>query len=160
MHSREIQSPAFSTKNLKIKMMPLRKDTIRRFLFFCIVGLSGVFVDMGILFCLADSKMLGWNLCLSKAISAEAAILNNFLWNNIWTFSGIPNQRQNSSSWLVRLGKFNLICLAGIGISILLLNGQVKLLHLNVYLANLSAILITSLWNFTMNLKFNWQNQV
>ena len=52
--------------------------------------------------------------------------------------------------------KFNLICLAGIGWSVLLLNAQVTWLHLNLYLANLIAIVVVSVWNFWLNLRFGW----
>lgn len=60
---------------------------------------------------------------------------------------------------LARLVKFNLICLAGIGWSVLLLNVQVYGLGLNVYLANLIAIVLVSLWNFLLNLRFGWKGQ-
>ena len=47
----------------------------RRYAQFCVVGGSGVVVDMGVLYLLADPRMLGWNLTLSKVIAAEVAIL-------------------------------------------------------------------------------------
>jgi dolichol-phosphate mannosyltransferase len=130
--------------------------TIKRFIRFGLVGASGVFVDMGILFCLSDPRMLGWGLSLSKACAAETAIVSNFIWNDAWTFGDISRQQNAWGARAGRFGKFNLICLAGMGISILLLNGQVRFLHLNVYLANMIAIVIASLWNFWMNLKFGW----
>jgi len=49
-----------------------------------------------------------------------------------------------------------LICLAGIGWSVLLLQAQVAGLGMNVYLANLISIVAVSVWNFGMNLKFGW----
>ena len=70
--------------------------------------------------------------------------------------SGIEAEQQGWRARFARFGKFNLICLAGIAISIVLLDGQVHFLHLNIYLANLIAIVIASLWNFWMNLKFGW----
>ena len=41
---------------------------------FCVVGGSGIFVDMGVLFLLADPRCLGLNITLSKLCSAEAAM--------------------------------------------------------------------------------------
>lgn len=49
-----------------------------RFIRFGVVGLSGVFVDMAVLYLLHDSSTLGWGLTRSKIIAAEAAIINNF----------------------------------------------------------------------------------
>ena len=129
---------------------------LKRYASFCIVGGSGVIVDMGVICLLASPSMLGWNLTLSKVIAAETAILNNFIWNDVWTFRGLVVSGNDCLQRLARLGKFNLICLAGIGISVLLLNVQVYWLHLNVYLANFIAIVLVSVWNFFMNLRFGW----
>jgi dolichol-phosphate mannosyltransferase len=128
----------------------------RRYAQFCIVGGSGVVVDMGIIWLLADQRTLGWNLTVSKIIAAEVAIFNNFLWNDIWTFRGLGAERTCWLPRLIRLGRFNLICAAGIALSVLLLNVQVYWLQMNVYLANFISIVLVSLWNFFMNLKFGW----
>lgn len=131
--------------------------TLKRYIRFGIVGASGVVVDMGILFLLADPKMLAWNLSLSKALAAEVAIGNNFIWNEFWTFGDISATQSHWHARLGRFAKFNLICLAGIGLSILLLNAQVHWMAMNVYLANLIAIVLVSFWNFGLTLKFGWK---
>jgi|ERR1035441_1798353 dolichol-phosphate mannosyltransferase len=128
---------------------------LRRYLRFGLVGTSGVAVDMAVLFILADPWMLGLNLSLSKVLAAEIAIVGNFTLNELWTFRDLAVD----NSWaarVLRFGKFNLICLAGIGLSVLLLNVQTRCFQINMYLANLLAILIVSLWNFGMNLRFGW----
>lgn len=129
---------------------------IGRYFRFGIVGISGIVVDMAVLFLLADPKMLGLNLSLSKVLAAEVAILNNFIWNEFWTFGDIAATQSGWPDRSRRFVKFNLICLAGIGLSVLLLNLQVRLITMNIYLANLIAIVIVSFWNFGMNLKFGW----
>lgn len=129
----------------------------RRYVRFCLVGASGVGVDMGVLWLLADPRMLGWHLILSKVLAAEAAMINNFLWNDLWTFRGLTDGADGWRARLVRLGKFHLICLAGIGWGVLLLHVQVNGLGLNVYVANFLAIVVVSLWNFGLNLKFGWR---
>jgi dolichol-phosphate mannosyltransferase len=129
---------------------------LKRFIQFGLVGGTGVLVDMTVLFLLADPRTLGWNLSLSKAIAAEIAIVNNFIWNDLWTFRDrsaiLTGWRARSN----RFGKFNLICLAGIALNILILNVEVHWLPINVYVANFAAIFLVSLWNFGMNLKFGW----
>ena len=49
---------------------------LKRYAMFCIVGGTGVVVDMGIIWLLASPFIFGWNLSLSKIIAAEAAIFN------------------------------------------------------------------------------------
>ena len=129
----------------------------RRYAQFCLVGGSGVVVDMAIIWLLADPKLLHWNLTLSKVIAAEVAISNNFLWNDIWTFRGLGMEQSGWQPRLIRLVKFNLICAVGIALSVLLLNVQVSSLKMNVYLANFTSIVVASVWNFFMNLKFGWK---
>jgi dolichol-phosphate mannosyltransferase len=129
---------------------------VRRYAQFCLVGGSGVIVDMGFLWLLASPSMLGWNLTVSKVLAAEAALINNFVWNELWTFRELTAGR---TRWRERFGrflKFNLICVAGIGLSVALLNLQVHGFGMNVYLSNLIAIVGVSLWNFGLNLKFGW----
>lgn len=135
------------------------RRTFLRYLQFCLVGATGVAVDMAVIWLLASPTRLGWDLSLSKALAAEAAIFNNFLWNETWTFRGLGA----GSDWrsrLLRLGKFNLICLAGVGMSILFLNIQVIGLGMNLYLANLSSIFVVSFWNFYLNLRFGWTRRI
>lgn len=114
-------------------------------------------MDMAVLFLLSDPKMLAWNLSLSKALAAEVAIGNNFIWNEFWTFGDISAGHNHWRARWSRFAKFNLICLAGIGLSILLLNIQVRYVAMNVYLANLVSIVIVSFWNFGLNLKYGWK---
>lgn len=110
-------------------------DLLAKYLKFCLVGGSGVLVDMGMLHVLHAPGWLGWDLSLSKALAAETALISNFVWNELWTFrsTAVP------AGWRARLGRlarFNLICLAGIGWSVLLVNLFARGLGWNVYLAN------------------------
>jgi dolichol-phosphate mannosyltransferase len=128
-----------------------------RFARFAVVGLSGVVVDMGLLFLLSDPTMLGWGLTRSKLIAAQAAIVNNFLWNDAWTFRDLSLHQRGFAQRLRRFGKFQLICLAGVLLNTLLLNLQFNLLHINRYIANAVAIAAVTGWNFWLNLKVSWR---
>ena len=130
---------------------------VNRFIRFAAVGFSGVIVDMGLLFLLSDPTMLGWGLTRSKLIAAEMAILNNFTWNDRWTFRDLSAQQHGVRQRLRRLGKFQLICLAGVAINTILLNLQFNLLGMNRYLANAVAIAAVTGWNFWLNLKISWR---
>ena len=128
-----------------------------RFVRFALVGLSGVIVDMGLLFLLSDPTTLGWGLTRSKLIAAETAIVNNFLWNDAWTFGDVSAHQRGFKQRLRRFGKFQLICLAGVALNTILLNLQFNLLHMNRYVANAVAIAIVTGWNFWLNLKLSWR---
>src|SRR5439155_15377677 len=85
---------------------------------------------------------------------------NNFLWNELWTFRDVTVVRKGWSQQAGRFFRFNLICVVGIGFSVLLLNVQVYWLDMKVYLANFVSIVAVSVWNFLMNLKFGWKRGV
>jgi dolichol-phosphate mannosyltransferase len=133
------------------------KAEVFRFTKFCLVGGSGVVVDMGMLFLLADPRCLGWGVTVSKVIAAETALANNFLWNELWTFRPSSENASGHRGWPRRFLLFNLICGAGIGLAVLLLHAFHTWLGWNLYLSNLMAIILVTAWNFGMNAYFNWR---
>jgi dolichol-phosphate mannosyltransferase len=134
-----------------------RQFPLDRFLRFGLVGLSGVFVDMAVFYLLNDPTSWGWALSRSKIIAGEVAIINNFLWNDLWTFGDISSRQQGLQPRFRRFIKFNIVCLMGLILNVLLLNGFVHFLQLNPYLSNLLAIAIVTIWNFWINLKLSWR---
>ncbi|YAF97473.1 MAG: glycosyltransferase [Nodularia sp. CChRGM 3473] len=130
---------------------------IGRFLRFGLVGLSGVFVDMAILYLLSDPTTLALPLTRSKIIAGEIAIFNNFLWNDAWTFADVSMKQQEWHQRLKRLLKFNIICLAGLGLNVLVLNLVFNFIIPNRYIANLIAIAVATIWNFWINFKLSWR---
>lgn len=130
---------------------------IGRFIRFGLVGLSGVFVDMGVLYLLSDPTTLGLPLTRSKIIAGEIAIFNNFLWNDIWTFADVTAKQHEWRQRLKRFLKFNLICLAGLLLNVVILNLVFNFLIPNRYIANLIAIAVATIWNFWVNLKLSWR---
>ncbi|MBW4657999.1 MAG: glycosyltransferase [Drouetiella hepatica Uher 2000/2452] len=129
----------------------------QRFIRFGLVGLSGVFVDMAVFYLLSDPSSLGWGLTRSKIIASEVAIVNNFTWNDAWTFGDISGQQKGKRKRIRRFLKFNMVCLAGLILNVLLLNMLYNVLGINRYLANLIAIMAVTFWNFWLNLKLSWR---
>jgi len=156
-----------------------RLPLARKFIKFCLVGGSGLAVDMIFLFLFADPRCLGLNIVLSKIFAAEMAMINNFIWNELWTFRKSlplskhywdPNEaqaatldpqpaRSHRAAFFHRFLLFHVICGIGIGIAVLLLHLFHTSLSLNLYLSNLLAIIIVTVWNFGMNAVFNWERQ-
>jgi len=139
-----------------VKLRLVLRST-KRFIKFCMVGFSGVFVDMGVLFLLSDPRTLGWGVTGSKIIAAELALINNFIWNDIWTFGDISKKQPGAKQWFTRLFKFNIICLVGLVINVAVLSFLFKRVGMNRYIANLIAIGVATFWNFLVNAKFSWK---
>ncbi|MEH1822073.1 MAG: glycosyltransferase [Nostoc sp.] len=127
------------------------------FLRFGLVGFSGVFVDMAILYLLSDPTTLAWPLTRSKIVAGEIAILNNFFWNDAWTFADVSARQQEWHQRLKRFLKFNAICLAGLVLNVLILNLVFNFIIHNRYIANFIAIAVATIWNFWINLKLSWR---
>jgi dolichol-phosphate mannosyltransferase len=124
---------------------------------FCVVGASGVVVDMSLLFLLSDPKMLGWGLTRSKILAAEAALVNNFFWNDAWTFGEIAKHQNTFGQRMKRFLKFNAICSLGIFFNVVIINIEFNFFHVDRYLANLIAIGLVTLWNYKTNKEFSWR---
>lgn len=163
-------SASKTTLRQKIQSLP-----IGRFLRFGVVGFSGLFVDIVVFYLLREVAHL-W-LYLSTALSIEVAIINNFLWNDAWTFADLAQKQKGWSARLFRFIKFNSVCLIGallqIGImGLLLLIPAVNQLpafvgqyvaanwvdNANEYFAKVVAIALVTLWNFWINLKLSWRS--
>ncbi|MEQ9484003.1 glycosyltransferase [Coleofasciculus sp. F4-SAH-05] len=128
---------------------------IGRFIRFGVVGFSGVFVDMAVFYLLREHVELG--LTRSAILSAEVAILNNFLWNDVWTFGDISRHQRGWRQRLERFLKFNLVCLAGLILNVLLVNLLFNAFGINEYVSKLIAIAAVTVWNFWINLKLSWR---
>lgn len=127
-----------------------------RFAKFCMVGGSGVLVDMTLLYLLADPSRLGWNITLSKICAAELAMINNFTWNEHWTFRSPSSAGNRLPDRLGRFLRFNSICGVGIGFAVLLLHLFHARLGWNLYLSNFAAVVLVTSWNYWVNARFNW----
>jgi dolichol-phosphate mannosyltransferase len=131
------------------------KLPLDRFLRFGVVGFSGLFVDYTIFFLLFTQVGLG--LTLSNVLSAETAIINNFFWNDAWTFADLSRQQAGWQARFRRFSKFNLVCLVGLIINTLLVNLFFNIFSINAYLAKFFAIAVVTLWNFWVNFKLSWK---
>lgn len=128
---------------------------VARFLRFGVVGFSGLAVDLTVFHILR--QVVGLGLTRSTIFSAEVAIINNFLWNDIWTFRDISRWQKGGKARLRRFLKFNAICLTGVILQTLIVNFLFNVLNVNQYLAKLIAIAFVVIWNFWVNLKLSWR---
>ena len=128
---------------------------IGRFLKFGAVGFSGVFVDLGVFWMLSNG--LGLAAVTATILSAEVAVLNNFIWNDRWTFGDRSIQQPGHRSMVRRFLKFNVLCLVGIVLQGTLVGLMSKVADVPAIGAKLLAIALVMLWNFWINLKLSWR---
>ena len=110
-----------------------------------LVGASGVFVNLGILFVLTEFVGL-WYL-LSSSIAIYVSITTNFLLNKTWTFRDTVIEQPS----FLMYGKFIGVSLVGMGIQLGFNYIFVEKLSVYYLLAALMSILIASSVNFVLN---------
>jgi putative flippase GtrA len=119
-----------------------------KFIKFCIVGFSGVFVDFGITyFC---KEVLKLQKYIANAIGFTIAATTNYILNRTWTF------HSQNPQIVMEFSRFFIIALIGLGINsaiIWLMNGKFKV---NFYLSKLVATIIVTAWNFLINAYFTF----
>ena len=84
----------------------MNKSEKIRFFKFALVGISGTIVDFSIF---NIFLRLGFSSVASSVISFSIAVINNFIWNRLWTY---PESRK--ASVIDQLGKFSAVSLAGL----------------------------------------------
>ncbi len=119
-----------------------------RLIKFTLVGLSGVFVNEGFLW--AFVNFLGWDKILANIPATELAILNNFTWNDLWTFRDLKRR----PLWK-RLTSFHIAALTGAVVQWALYAG---LVYMGLYylVANLIGIALSFIVRFLVNRHVTW----
>jgi dolichol-phosphate mannosyltransferase len=120
---------------------------------FGIVGLTGVVVNQGLLVFLKE--VVGLALPIASIIAIQTAILNNFIWNDIWTFKETSQPQKISNRWH-RLLAFEVVSAGGAVINFVVLNLMVLFLATDYQIANIIGILLGFIWNFMVNRRFTW----
>ncbi|KKQ18502.1 hypothetical protein A2617_02330 [Candidatus Daviesbacteria bacterium RIFOXYD1_FULL_41_10] len=131
---------------------------------FGVVGFTGTIVDF--IFYKLFINSFGIPPATSKGLSAEIAIINNFTWNNVWTFK---YRKTRTNAWQ-KFGIFNLVSLGGLLIGVLIVKllhslfgdgalyfGSFSVAYNNFYFfATIPPVLV---WNFIVNHLITWRHQ-
>ena len=151
---------------------PKQRETITQLIRFCIVGFSGMFIDMGTT--VLTTELLGFDPRLGAVCGFVLAVINNYFLNRFWTFKGKVKTSQKFA-----FVSFILISLIGMTISIGVMHLSITYLGLNkatpaeiaaasgfvVYwlkyrylLARFMGIVVATLWNFTGSKKIAFKS--
>ncbi len=119
---------------------------------FGLVGLSGIFVNMGLLIFLKEYA--GFSIPVASLFAIELSILSNFLLNDLWTFS--DSRSHKLSKWWHRFLSFQVVSVGGALINFVILNILTYIMGIDYRAANIIGILIAFGWNFIVNRNFTW----
>jgi len=137
----------------QIASLMRRKGELNRFLKYCLVGASGVLINMGLLWLLTE--VVGLYYLVSAIFSIETSIITNFTLNDYFTF---PDRRtRGATHFLARLGKFNVVSLAGLGVNMGVLWTLTSVLGIHYLVSNLAGIAAATLWNYVANFWWTWK---
>jgi len=124
----------------------------KRFMKFGTVGASGVIVNLAVLYICQEFLFTAiqshdMRLNVSLAVAIFFATANNFYWNRFWTWS--DRAHHPDKHLILHFSQYALACWVGIVVQVVL----TKLFALYFYylIANASAIVIASLFNFLVN---------
>jgi dolichol-phosphate mannosyltransferase len=120
---------------------------------FGIVGLTGIVVNMAILYYLTE--YVGLFYLVSSLFAIELSILNNFFWNDLWTFRSTREHRL-SSRWH-RLIAFHGVSAGGLVINLGILYFLTSVFGVYYLVSNFLGILVAFIWNFLLNRRVTWQ---
>ncbi len=125
----------------------------KRLATFGVVGISGILVNMGFLVILTHYAHFYY--ALASPIAIELAILNNFIWNDRFTWRG-RRSVANASIWQGLL-KFNLVSWIAGSINWILLIILTEVAGIYYLWGNLIAIAVASGINFILNEKWTFR---
>jgi dolichol-phosphate mannosyltransferase len=124
-----------------------------RLLKFAVVGLSGVIVNMGMLYLLTE--YLGLLYIISSIIAIEISIISNFFLNDLWTWKDRVKKR-----FLERFFQYHI----SVGLTAILANWLILLIlteFFNIYylISNLIGIAVGTFANFVVNDLWTFQKR-
>jgi len=125
-----------------------RGEKVHRWLRFNVVGAIGIVVQLAMLFLLKN--IFHRNYLVATGFAVEAAVVNNFLWHERYTWADrVPPSWRKSP---LRLLRFNLanggISIAG---NLALMKAMVGVAHMNYLAADAIAIVFCCLANFLVS---------
>ncbi len=123
----------------------------RRFIKFNVVGLTGVFVNEGLLILLTSGGVF---YVYANAVAIEVSIVSNFILNDFWTFR---DRRHGHAA--TRLLKFNGLMLLGLVVNLAITYAGTDYFAVNYLLSNLVGIGAAFLVRYWLSVKYAWMKK-
>jgi len=130
-----------------------------RFVKYCLVGLSGVGVQLVSLSALRQIPALhNDDSKVASAVAIGVAMISNYVLDNLWTFRDI--RHRSLRQVLFGALRFFTVCSTGAAISWSVAQGARIATNgvMNIYFASLFGIAVATVWNYMLNRHFTWKN--
>ena len=132
----------------------MKSKNFSQVLKFIVVGVLNTAIDLAVLNFLIfvfHTGQTGFNYALFKAISFLAALINSYLMNRSWTFTGGGSRNPG----YIEFGQFFGISVIGLGINVVAASAFIGLIHplfgLSAFWPSIAALAGTAfglIWNF------------
>ncbi len=129
----------------------LQSDEDRRFFSFCLVGLSGVIVNVAALSLFI--YLLHVREVPASILASFIAMVSNFIWNDRITWR---DRSTKNYTTVVRLPMFVLISVVGITLTTLIMDGLHRL-NIPVLIGQCVGIFVATFWSYHANNRFTWK---
>ncbi|HJX69974.1 MAG TPA: GtrA family protein, partial [Dehalococcoidia bacterium] len=141
-----------------ILLLATEERELRRFVQFCLVGASGVGVNMGVFWLLTRVAGLSKPYDLAALIlGIGAATLSNFILNEIWTFRDRRVGGITAAFW--RTQKFTLVSIGAITLYYAVYTPLTRFTEIYDLVALAIAIGVGLVWNFSLNVLWTWRKK-
>jgi putative flippase GtrA len=120
-----------------------------KFIFFALVGVSGLVIDFGLTY--LNKEKLKLNKYLANGTGFFAAATNNFFLNRNWKFA---NTHPDVTGQYIKFIGFALI---GLAINSVIVWWMTEKMKKNFYLSKGVATFIVTCWNFLSNFLFTFR---
>lgn len=117
---------------------------------FGIVGIIGTFVDIGFTWFFKEKVKL--NKYIANGCGFSLAVINNYLLNRYWTFTG------DNQDWKAEFGRFVIFSVIGLALSTLFIRLFNDKMGIKFYYAKVLSIGCVFFWNFFINYFFNFHH--
>ena len=125
----------------------------RKAISFGLVGLTGVFVQLSVLYFLLWTTNLSFIQILPLAVISAAS--SNFLINNSLTFR---NKRLKGISILIGLFKFLLVSSLPVIANVGLASSFYFYIFSNTFISQIAGIIVVFIWNYAASSRLVWNN--
>lgn len=124
-----------------------------RFFRFVLVGFSGVFINQFFLWLFITQ--FGFFYAISSIFAVQLAMMNNFLWNILWTFRDriVDKGMRNN---LLRLAKYNIVNWSLDIFNVIFLITFTEAFNMNPLYSNLIALAIVTSGKYILNLRWTF----
>jgi len=135
-------------KDILLKIKKFFGFDLRRFIKFGIVGGSGIFVNMGLLWFFTE--VIGFYIPISSVLAIALAMINNFIWNDLWTWR--DRRTPGVKAYFIRMAKFITVSsiaayVGNLGVLCILY----YFFHMKLMISNMFGIAVGTILNYSVN---------